>query len=80
MEGVLAIGERASGTAFSEEDREIAQALARQALAALENARLQRVREEKQRQDRELQVAREIQRSLLPAASARARRASRWRP
>jgi len=66
VEGVLAIGERASGMPFSEEDREIAQALARQALAALENARLQRVREEKQRQDRELQIAREIQTSLFP--------------
>ena len=66
VEGVLAIGERASGMPFSEEDREMAQALARQALAALENARLQRVREEKLRQDRELQIAREIQASLLP--------------
>jgi sigma-B regulation protein RsbU (phosphoserine phosphatase) len=66
VEGVLAIGERASGMPFSEEDREIAQTLARQALAALEGARLQRVREEKQRQDRELQIAREIQHSLFP--------------
>jgi sigma-B regulation protein RsbU (phosphoserine phosphatase) len=66
VEGILAIGERASGMPFSEEDRDIAQALARQALAALENARLQRVREEKLRQDRELQIAREIQHSLLP--------------
>ena len=66
VEGVLAIGERASGMPFSEEDREMAQALARHALAALENARLQRVREEKLRQDRELQIAREIQQSLLP--------------
>jgi sigma-B regulation protein RsbU (phosphoserine phosphatase) len=66
VEGVLAIGERASGMAFSEEDREIAQNLARQGWAALENARLQRVREEKQRQDRELQIAREIQHSLFP--------------
>ncbi len=66
VEGILAIGERASGMPFSEGDRDIAQALARQALAALENARLQRVREEKLRQDRELQIAREIQHSLLP--------------
>jgi phosphoserine phosphatase RsbU/P len=65
-EGVLAIGDRASGLPFSEDDREMAQALARQALAALENARLRRVREEKQRQDRELQMAREIQQSLFP--------------
>jgi sigma-B regulation protein RsbU (phosphoserine phosphatase) len=65
-EGVLAIGERASGMPFSDDDRAIAQTLGRQALAALENARLQLVREEKQRQDRELQIAREIQKSLLP--------------
>jgi sigma-B regulation protein RsbU (phosphoserine phosphatase) len=67
LEGLLAVGERASGQPFSDEDREIAQALARQAAAALDNARLQRVREEKLRQDRELQIAREIQRSLLPS-------------
>jgi sigma-B regulation protein RsbU (phosphoserine phosphatase) len=66
VEGVLAIGERASGRPFSEEDRDFAQTLARQAMAALENARLHRLREEKQRQDRELQIAREIQRSLFP--------------
>ena len=66
VEGVLAIGERASRVPFSEEDRDFAQTLARQALAALENARLNRLRAEKQRQDRELQIAREIQRSLFP--------------
>jgi sigma-B regulation protein RsbU (phosphoserine phosphatase) len=67
VEGVLAIGERASGLPFSEEDREVALTLARQAQAALENARLQRVREAKQRQDRELQIAREIQAGLFPS-------------
>jgi sigma-B regulation protein RsbU (phosphoserine phosphatase) len=66
LDGILAIGERASGTAFSVEDGEIAEALARQAATALENARLQRIRDDKLRQDRELQIAREIQRSLLP--------------
>jgi sigma-B regulation protein RsbU (phosphoserine phosphatase) len=66
VEGVLAIGERASGTPFSDEDRDVALVVARQALGALENVRLQRVREEKLRQDRELQIAREIQRSLFP--------------
>ena len=65
-DGVLAIGERASGTPFSAEDRQVAATLARQARAALENARLQRVREQKERQDRELQIAREIQESLFP--------------
>ncbi|HEX9188573.1 MAG TPA: SpoIIE family protein phosphatase, partial [Vicinamibacteria bacterium] len=66
VEGVLAIGERASGTPFSDEDRAVAQTLARQATGALEGARLRRVRDQKERQDRELQVAREIQTSLLP--------------
>jgi phosphoserine phosphatase RsbU/P len=66
VEGLLAVGERASRAPFSEEDRDFAQTLARQALAALENARLLRVRAEKQRQDRELQIAREIQQNLFP--------------
>jgi sigma-B regulation protein RsbU (phosphoserine phosphatase) len=66
VEGLLGVGGRSSGLPFSDEDREVASALARQAGTALENARLQRVREEKRRQDRELQIAREIQESLLP--------------
>ena len=65
--GVLAIGERASRTPFSAEDREFAETLARQAATALERARLHRLSMEKQRQDHELQLARDIQRSLLPA-------------
>ncbi len=64
--GLLALGERVAGTAFGEEDDEFVQTLGRQALAALENVRLQRMQVEKQRQDRELQIAREIQRSLFP--------------
>jgi sigma-B regulation protein RsbU (phosphoserine phosphatase) len=69
VQGLLAIGERASRTPFSAEDREFAQTMARQAAAALESARLHRIRMEKQRQDGELQLAREIQRSLLPPRS-----------
>jgi sigma-B regulation protein RsbU (phosphoserine phosphatase) len=67
VEGVLAVGERVSRAPFGEEDREFAQTLARQALAALESVRLHRVQVEKQRQDKELQIAREIQRSLFPS-------------
>ena len=67
VEGVLAIGERASGTPFSAEDLDFAEALARHAAHALESARLHRVRVEKQRQDHELRIAQDIQRSLLPA-------------
>jgi phosphoserine phosphatase RsbU/P len=66
-EGFLAVGERVSGVAFSEEDRDFAMTLARQAVAALESVRLHRVRVEKQRQDREMQIAREIQQSLFPS-------------
>lgn len=64
--GLLAIGERASGLPFTADDELFAQALARQAVTALENVRLRTIREEKLRQDRELQLAREIQRSLFP--------------
>ena len=68
--GFLAVGERVSGAPFSEEDRDFAMTLGRQALAALESVRLHRVRLEKQRQDRELQIAREIQQSLFPSRAA----------
>ncbi len=67
--GLLAVGERASGAAFGEEDFDYALALARQTQAALEGARLHRVALEKERQDRELQIAQEIQRSLFPRST-----------
>ncbi|HWX23823.1 MAG TPA: GAF domain-containing SpoIIE family protein phosphatase, partial [Vicinamibacteria bacterium] len=66
VEGFLAVGERASGVPFTEEEVEFATTLARQALAALETVRLHEVRLQKQQQDRELQIAREIQQSLFP--------------
>jgi sigma-B regulation protein RsbU (phosphoserine phosphatase) len=66
VRGFLAVGERVSGAPFTEEDRDFAQTLGRQALAALETVRLHRVQLEKQRLDRELQIAREIQQSLFP--------------
>jgi sigma-B regulation protein RsbU (phosphoserine phosphatase) len=64
--GFLAMGARASGVPFTEEDREFAQTLARQAVAALESVRLHRLSVEQQRRDREMQIAREIQQSLFP--------------
>jgi len=66
VEGLLAIGERASGMPFNPDDLDFARALALQAVGALETARLLRVRDEKQRQDRDLQIAREIQAGLFP--------------
>lgn len=67
-EGVFALGERASGRPFDEEDQDFVLTLGRQALAALQNVRLQRMRMEKLRQDRELQIAKEIQQSLFPSS------------
>jgi GAF domain-containing protein len=49
--GLAAVGERASGAPFTDEDLDFAQALARQASSALETVRLHRVRVEKERQD-----------------------------
>jgi phosphoserine phosphatase RsbU/P len=66
--GLLVVGERASGEPYGEEDLDYAGALARQTQTALEGARLHRVRLAKERQDRELQIARGIQQTLLPKA------------
>ena len=65
-QGFFAIGGRAAP--LSEEDRDFAITLGRQALAALEAVRMHRVRVEKERQDRELQIARGIQQDLFPKA------------
>ena len=67
LEGFIAVGERAGRTAFTEEDHDFVRTLGRQAVAALDSVRLHRVEVEKERQDRELQIAREIQRSLFPS-------------
>jgi sigma-B regulation protein RsbU (phosphoserine phosphatase) len=64
--GLLVVGERPAGRDYGEEEMDFAAALARQAQSALEGARLHKVRLEKERQDRELEIAREIQRSLFP--------------
>jgi len=69
--GLLVVGDRASGAPYGEEDLDFAQALARQAQAALEGARLHQVALEKERQDRDLQIAHGIQRSLFPRAIPR---------
>jgi sigma-B regulation protein RsbU (phosphoserine phosphatase) len=66
VQGFFAVGERASGVPFTAEDQDFAMMLGRLSVAALDNVRLHRVRLEKERQDRELQIAREIQRSLFP--------------
>jgi serine phosphatase RsbU (regulator of sigma subunit) len=65
--GALLFSQRLSGGEFGESERNLIHAVGRQALAALTGARAQEMRIEKARADSELQVAREIQKSLLPA-------------
>lgn len=65
--GAILFSQRLSKGEFGEGERNLIHAVGRQALAALTGARAQEMRIEKARADSELQVAREIQKSLLPA-------------
>lgn len=68
--GVLAVGDKESRRGvgpFPEADRRTLSLFANQAAIALENARLHRQALEKERLERELDLAAEIQRQLLPA-------------
>ncbi len=64
--GALLLGPRASGVALSEEDRDFLRSLAAQAAAAFDHIRLSREWIEKQKIEKEMAMAREIQRALLP--------------
>jgi sigma-B regulation protein RsbU (phosphoserine phosphatase) len=64
--GALLVGEKASGHPLSGEDLDFLGSLAAQGAAALENLRLTAEWMEKQRIEKELTVARQIQRALLP--------------
>ncbi|HSF19975.1 MAG TPA: SpoIIE family protein phosphatase [Vicinamibacteria bacterium] len=64
--GALLLGPRASGKPPGDEDREFLRALASQAASALDNLRLTREWIEKQKIEKEMALAREIQRGLLP--------------
>ncbi len=64
--GLLYMDSRDSAADLSAGNREILQTLALEASTILENARLLQEEREKQRMEEELNVAREIQRSLLP--------------
>ena len=64
--GLLYMDSRDSAADLSAGNREILQTLALEASTILENARLLHEEREKQRMEEELNVAREIQRSLLP--------------
>ena len=69
--GVLALGERMRGEPYTETDIEFLSSLGNLAIISLENVRLFRETLEKQRLEDELQIAKEIQRGLLPATLPR---------
>ena len=67
--GLLVVGDKESRTGvgpFSEDDRRRLQHLANQAALALEQARLHREALEKERLEREMELASQIQRGILP--------------
>jgi len=65
--GCLAVGPKITGDSFQETDLEFLTSLGHQAMTSLENARLFQETLEKQRMEEELQLARNIQKSLLPS-------------
>ena len=66
VHGALVLGRRGSGKPPTEEDRDFLRSLASQAAAAFDHLRLTREWLEKQKIEKEMALAREIQRGLLP--------------
>ena len=66
VEGVVYVDSRLQTGVFSPDDVDMLQGIAASAAIAIDNARLYQVAIEKGRMERELQVAREVQSSLLP--------------
>ncbi|GAB4439245.1 MAG: hypothetical protein Kow00120_07080 [Anaerolineae bacterium] len=64
--GLVYVDNRLQSGVFNADDRDLLAAFASQAGVAIENARLYRVAVEKGRMERELQMAHDIQRGLLP--------------
>jgi len=65
--GVLNLGEKKSGKPFNRQDIDLLHAVANQGAVAIENARLFQENLEKQRMEEELNIARDLQTSMLPA-------------
>jgi phosphoserine phosphatase RsbU/P len=64
--GTINVGEKKSGTLYSQEDIDLLSTVAGQAAVAIENARLHRSELERQKMLEELAIARRIQIGLLP--------------
>lgn len=67
--GVLALGNGPTGTAFSQSDFVVFKSIAEQSAFALYNAIIYSEANEKKRLDHDLEIARDIQRTLLPDQS-----------
>ena len=83
VSGVVYVDNRLQAGIFTQADLELLTAIASSAAIAIENARLYQVAVEKGRMERELQVAREVQASLLPRETPRVpgwEFAARWQP
>lgn len=81
--GVVYVDNRLQAGIFTPSDRELLAAIASSAAIAIENARLYQVAIEKGRMERELQVAREVQSSLIPRETPEIsgwELAARWQP
>jgi sigma-B regulation protein RsbU (phosphoserine phosphatase) len=83
ISGVVYVDNQLRAGIFTEADLELISAIASSAAIAIENARLYQVAIEKGRLERELQVAREVQSSLIPLQTpdiAGWDFAARWKP
>ncbi len=65
--GSLNLGEKKSGKPYKREDIDLLRSLAHQGAVAIENARLFKENLEKQRMEEELNIARDLQMSMLPS-------------
>jgi phosphoserine phosphatase RsbU/P len=65
--GLLSLGDKKSGKSFNHEDVDLLRTIAHQGAVAIENARLFQENLEKQRMEEELNIARDLQMSMLPA-------------
>jgi sigma-B regulation protein RsbU (phosphoserine phosphatase) len=66
--GFLNLGEKKSGRSYNRDDVDLLRTIANQGAVAIENARLFQENLEKQRMEEELNIARDLQMSMLPAA------------
>lgn len=81
--GIIYVDNRLQAGIFTQADLEMLTAVAASAAIAIENARLYQLAIEKGRLERELQMARDLQRSLLPQTAPRVpgwQFIARWQP